>query len=93
MTRKAPLYVLGGFGGCARDLASLMGISRRDHSRSTTVGQWAGSETFRSFGVSDLNNGLSAEENRQLADTVYPDQAMALVLRGLMAISGRPSFA
>jgi hypothetical protein len=70
-----------------------MEISRRDHSRSATVGQWAGSETFRSFGVSDLNNGLSAEENRQLADTVYPDQAMALVLRGLMAISGRPSFA
>jgi hypothetical protein len=93
MTRKAPLYVLGGFGGCARDLASLMGISRRDHSRSATVGQWAGSDTFRSFGVSDLNNGLSAEENRQLADTVYPDQAMALVLRGLMKMSGRPSSA
>jgi hypothetical protein len=93
MTRKAPLYVLGGFGGCARDLASLMGISRRDHSRSATVGQWAGSDTFRSFGVSDLNNGLSAEENCQLADTVYPDQAMALVLRGLMKMSGRPSSA
>lgn len=90
MTRKAPLYLLGGFGGCARDLASLMGIGRRDHSRSATAGQWAGSETFRSFGVSDLNNGLSADENRQLANTVYPDQAMALVLRGLMKMSGRP---
>jgi hypothetical protein len=89
MTRKAPLYVLGGFGGCARDLASLMGISQRDHSRSVTVGKWQGSETFRSFGAAHLNNGLSAEENRQLAETVYPDQAMALVLRGLMAIFGQ----
>ena len=93
MTRKAPLYVLGGFGGCARDLVSLMGISQRDHSRSATAGKWAASEAFRKFGVSDLNNGLSVEENRQLADTVYPDQAMALVLRGLMKVCGGPSSA
>jgi len=90
MTRKAPLYVLGGFGGCARDLVNLMGISPRDTSRSAAVGQWAASDAFRNFGVNHLNNGLSAEENRQLADTVYPDQAMALVLRGLMTLSSRP---
>jgi hypothetical protein len=87
MTRKAPLYVLGGFGGCASDLASIMGISRRDLSRPAAAGSWAGSEVFRNYSASNLNNGLSAEENRQLAETVYPDQAMALVLRGLMKIS------
>jgi hypothetical protein len=93
MTRKAPLYVLGGFGGCARDLVSLMGIGQRDTSRSATVGQWAGSDAFRNFGADHLNNGLSAAENRQLAGTVYPDQAMALVLRGLMTLSGSPGSA
>lgn len=90
MRRKAPLFVLGGFGGCARDLANIMRISQRDLSGSAAVGRWAGSELFGNFGAADLHNGLTAEENRDLAETVYPDQAMALVLRGLMKISDKP---
>jgi hypothetical protein len=86
LARKAPLYVLGGFGGCASDLVNIMKISHSDNSPTAAVGQWAGSETFANFGVDDLNNGLSVEENRQLAETVFPDQAMALVLRGLLRI-------
>jgi hypothetical protein len=89
MKRKAPLYILGGFGGCSFDLARAMGIDRRDIPRRPSSGTWGGIEQFGKFGAADLRNGLSASENRLLAETVHVDQAVALVLRGLMKISRR----
>jgi hypothetical protein len=89
INRKAPLFVLGGFGGCSFDLARAMGIDRRDLPRSASSGTWNGIEVFRAFGPADLHNGLSPEENRLLAETVHVDQAVALILRGLMKTSRR----
>lgn len=89
INRKAPLFVLGGFGGCSFDLACAMGIDRRHLPRSTSAGTWNGIEAFRAFGPADLHNGLSPEENRLLAETIHVDQALALILRGLMKTSKR----
>jgi hypothetical protein len=87
--RKAPLYILGGFGGCSFDLARAMGVDRRDVPRSPSSGSWAGIEEFGKFGVADLRNGLTPSENRLLAETVHVDQAVALILRGLMKTKRR----
>ncbi len=77
-----PLFLLGGFGGCTRDIAETLGLVER----------WAGSrpawpsrQKFETFSSSDLRNGLSKEENAILARTPHIDQAIVLVLRGLNA--------
>ncbi|MBB3139139.1 hypothetical protein FHS26_006925 [Rhizobium pisi] len=75
---KQPLYVMGGFGGCARDVAEAIGVLEPNGVR-----EWPGREKFNSFRGRKLNNGLSPEENRVLASTPYVDQAIVLILRGL----------
>jgi SLOG cluster2 len=81
---KQPLYLMGGFGGCARDVAETMGL----------VSPWAASQsawpnraTFNAFSVIDLNNGLTPEENATLARTPHVDQAVTLILRGLLNVA------
>ena len=74
------LFLLGGYGGCARDIAETLGLldgwsgSRPD---------WPGREHFRHHLHGGLNNGLSPEENGLLAHTSYIDQAISLIVRGL----------
>ncbi|MGR3591829.1 MAG: hypothetical protein ACU0B9_20250 [Limimaricola soesokkakensis] len=80
---KQPLYLLGGFGGCARDIASEMGLIP-DVDKPTN---WPGRMGFSSWGSSDLANGLNIEEIRTLARTVHIDQAVALILRGMLRLS------
>ncbi|MBY5353571.1 hypothetical protein HFO94_08455 [Rhizobium leguminosarum] len=75
---KQPLYVMGGFGGCARDVAEEIGVLEPN-----SVREWPGRDKFNSFKGKKLNNGLSAEENRVLASTPHVDQAIVLILRGL----------
>ncbi len=78
-----PLFVLGGFGGCARDIAETVGLiecwaGSRD--------EWSGRQCFRKYSPSDLHNGLSREENGVLARTPHIQQAVSLVSRGLRRI-------
>lgn len=75
-----PVFLLGGFGGCSRDIAETIGL----------VDPWAGSRPnwqgrscFESYSPSDLHNGLSKEDNAILARTPHIHQAVILVLRGL----------
>lgn len=75
---KQPLYVMAGFGGCARDVAEEIGVLNKAMPR-----PWPGRDRLRAFKVTDLNNGLSADENLILASTPHVDQAIILVLRGL----------
>ena len=77
---RQPVFIVGGFGGCARDIAETLGL----------VETWAGSGLdwpkrcdFRRFQERDLHNGLTLEENRELARTPFIDQVVVLVLRGL----------
>lgn len=74
------VFLLGGFGGCTRDIAETLGI----------IDPWAGSHSdwnnrscFENYSPSDLHNGLSDEDNAVLARTPYIQQAVVLVSRGL----------
>ena len=80
---EQPLYLMGGFGGCARDIAETIGLTE------PWVGSrpmWRGREAFDLFATSNLNNGLTAQENATLARTSHVDQAVTLILRGLLKI-------
>ena len=83
-----PLYILGGFGGCSRDIAESLGLVAPlyDPPRSS----WDGHETFVKYGIDSLRNGLTYEENYTLAKTPHIRQAVALVLRGLDRASLTP---
>lgn len=78
-----PLYVLGGFGGCAADIAQAMsladfsGVEPRD---------WGQKTLFSDFVSDHLVNGLTKEENHTLAATPHVDEAIALILRGLLRL-------
>ena len=80
-----PVFVLGGFGGCARDVAETVGLIER---WSGSRDDWAGRHCFRQYSPDDLHNGLSAEENVVLARTPHIQKAVALVDRGLRRICG-----
>ena len=78
-----PVFLLGGFGGCTRDIAETIGL----------VDPWAGSRSnwegrpcFEIYSASDLNNGLSDEDNAILAQTPHIHQAVTLVSRGLRRV-------
>jgi hypothetical protein len=76
-----PLFIIGGFGGCVRDIAEEIGLAKAGP---ITRPPWPGRGDFASFSVKDLNNGLDAEESTILATTVHVDQAVTLLLRGLL---------
>ena len=83
-----PTMVMGGFGGCARDVAIMLGALNIP---GATPPGWPEAALFQGFGLPDLQkNGLTADENRTLARTVHVDQAIALILRGLLRLQ-RPA--
>ena len=75
-----PVFLLGGFGGCARDIAETLGLV---DALPGFRERWSGHSMFEAFGPDSLRNGLSFEENHVLARTPYIDEALPLVLRGL----------
>lgn len=80
---KQPVFLLGGFGGCARDIAETIGLADAwTGSRSN----WEGRPCFESYSPSDLDNGLSDEDNGILARTPHIHQAVTLVSRGLRRV-------
>ena len=80
---RQPVFVLGGFGGCARDIAETVGLVER---WAGSRDEWAGRECFRKYSPDDLRNGLSREGNVVLARTPHIQEAMTLVSRGLRRI-------
>lgn len=80
-----PLFVLGGFGGCARDIAQELTLVPRSPVQTSP---WFGRGNFAGLDVKVLRNGLNNDENATLARTVHVDEAVALVLRGLLHLFG-----
>lgn len=80
---EKPIYILGGFGGCSRDIAEIIGLTSNGNS---IIKKWPKHEQFKKFNASSLNNGLLVEENNILAQTPHIDQAVALILRGLIRL-------
>ena len=78
-----PLFVLGGFGGCSRDIAETLGLVDpwRPLNRA-----WPERAAFTKFGPASLCNGLTVAENRTLAKTPHIDQAIVLILKGLVGL-------
>jgi hypothetical protein len=81
MKARKSLFLLGGFGGCARDIAEDLGLKTLSPLSRT---QWAGRQDFVGLTAADLNNGLDIQENENLAMTQHVDQAITLILRGLL---------
>ena len=80
---RQPIFLLGGFGGCARDIAETIGLADRwAGSRS----DWSGRSCFEGYSSEGLRNGLSDEENAVLARTPHIHQAVTLMSRGFRRI-------
>ena len=79
-----PLYLIGGFGWCTRDIAETIGLVMPLAASQST---WPGRAEFERFSAADLKNGLSIQENQLLAVTPHVDQAVMLILRGLMHVA------
>lgn len=75
-----PVFLIGGFGGCTRDIAETVGLVEPWTSSRQT---WSSRERFKSYSPDSLHNGLSTEENQLLVQTPYIDQSMSLVMKGL----------
>ena len=80
---RQPVFLLGGFGGCTRDIAETVGLAER---WAGSRGDWNGLNRFRLHSPGELHNGLSWEENIVLAQTQYIHEAITLVSRGLRRI-------
>ncbi len=80
---RQPVFVLGGFGGCARDIAETVGLAER---WAGSREDWSGRRCFHKYSPDDLNNGLSCEENLVLARTPHIQQAVSLVSGGLRRV-------
>ena len=77
---KQPLFLIGGFGGCTRDIAETLGLVEPwDLSRNC----WPSRNELKQWTGQDLNNGLTAGENELLASTPYMGQIIVLILRGI----------
>ena len=79
MRAKQPLFLVGGFGGCTRDIAETLGLV--DPWRGPR--DWPKRQLFEDYSAEDLMNGLTVEENRTLARTPFIGQARQLVMLGL----------
>ena len=77
---QQPVFLLGGFGGCTRDIAETIGLVER---WAGSRGDWSARPSFERYSPGDLHNGLSDEDNAVLARTPHIDQAVALVMGGL----------
>ena len=75
-----PVFLIGGFGGCARDIAETLGLVEP---WSGSRNGWPGRRHLENWTGRDLNNGLSDEANQTLATTPFIGQAVLLVLRGV----------
>lgn len=78
---QKPLYLLGGFGGCAREILDLMDVENL-FGKSAPI--WPSADEFKKYRFDDFHNGLNGQENTALAITPHIDQAIILIIRGLM---------
>ena len=96
-----PIYLVGGFGGAARQLAHA--IEEKDASVANTIltkamtdnkykalfelykakGENIDYSWIDSLTISNLNNGLTDEENKRLFNSVNVMEIVSLVLKGL----------
>lgn len=79
---RKPVFLLGGFGGCACGIAETMGLVMSRGTLLVRSETWDSGE-FTGYGHASLLNGLRPDENNVLAETAHAGQAASLILRGL----------
>ena len=96
LAAEKPLYAIGGFGGCTRDLIhaleSRQGEDPWPERRPDETGPGYG-EAMRAFSqhsCEDLRNGLSREENRVLITAANPAVILRCLLQGLRGLGLLP---
>lgn len=89
---KQPIYIAGGFGGMAWDIASAVGFGPSDllpflvgvtPDKRLVAGVEALRKALGDTTAASLQNGLTDDENRQLAAAYRPSEVAALVSLGL----------
>lgn len=80
-----PLFVLGGFGGCARDIAESLGLVEQ---WTKSRGDWPGRDCLGEYTPDHLQNGLTLEENTVLAQTPHIAEGVALISQGVRRLLG-----
>ena len=75
------MYILGGFGGYAREIALALRLT--DESSATSECLPSLNEITDYQGWQCLHNGLDEAENQRLAETDDAEEAMRLVLQGI----------
>lgn len=83
-----PLFLVGTYGGCARDICETIGVAKP---RNNTLRSWPCRGRFEKYTGDALNNGLNLAENGLLATTPDIDQAITLVLTGLNRLCRKPA--
>ena len=73
--QKKPVYILGGFGGCAGEFGDFIFDGLQP--------EWLPKEQEH-IDIAQLHNGLDEKQNRLLHKTPFIDQAITLVIRGLL---------
>jgi len=81
---RKPLFLIGGLGGCARDICENMGLCKPAQNQRN----WPSRGRFSGQNVRYLNNGLSDEEKVILANTVFVEEASVIIMRGLIRLAG-----
>ncbi|MCP4594202.1 MAG: hypothetical protein GY842_26025 [bacterium] len=90
---RKPLYLAGGFGGCARDVIAALGYAKDWAERQANeigAGYREIIIALRECSVAGLNNGLSTEENAILFETTSVPQILKYMLKGFVALDRQP---
>ena len=75
-----PLFLLGGFGGCAADVARQIGM---EIPPAVPKRKWKGLEKFKHYEIADLRNGLTTKQSNALVATCFTDSIIPHLLKGL----------
>ena len=77
-----PLFLLGGFGGCSRDIARILGLIKCQEDPKSN---WQ--NLFKQYDSTSLSNGLTHDENIILARSSHIHQTITLILLGLSRLA------
>ena len=90
---RKPVFIAGGFGGAAADMAVALELDpenwlRVDRGRASHLEELL--DVARSGGWRPIDNGLTIEENRRLAVTYRASEVASLVVNGLSRLGEKP---
>ncbi|MFL6239001.1 MAG: hypothetical protein ACJ735_05850 [Actinomycetes bacterium] len=90
MQARKPVFIAGGFGGAAGDMAVALGLDPEDWLRLDQTSNPHLAElqaTVQETGWVATNNGLTADENHRLAITYRASEVANLIITGLSRLS------